>query len=778
MRNMKKEIIAKLMLCFLCLYSAIDGYASEKINVQVDRWMEIDLYWFDRQNMKQSVDIFWERYYPLMKNVSGYKGVILNIGWLPQYILEWNGDLNTEITLPKEIRTYPWFKDKGALTGNSESQRQLGIHRFATAENPLFVKYEKWTYGDLKKLVAQIKRVAKKSYRLEDVKVGSLVYGAPSIYGSAKMTFQKKHPDVFCPYFNMVGKLEKDDTRYGAYPEGIPEGTLLTEFFGKQWGHLSQAVELDAIVLRDGFLGVTMYRRTGPYGQMAPNDVQKAKAWSEGTANLVRQTKMANPKALVIGYSNATSAIGDWRANCMDLEKIANEGYLDCWIDQTWAGAWNEIGQRPGGGFWNRQDIGWSYQLDYVLGHAALLANSKVRHYILTETYDAWESWNVIHCARERLKWGIWAYSHATVKTPDGLKMPAGNYISWMNKGKDLLSEADVDFLTENSDAAFADARQTTEVMGPTLVYCRSAMEWMMNHQPDQNIKEWIDEQAGSLSKWSIPILSITRSEYLPQVESDLFVFQTPIHLQDTEKTEICKLLNSGKPVAVWGSPAGGVDPEILKILGVSTSQERISDYRFIGTLDGKTEGIYEDIPNTFALYQLFSKNQCNEEVEVIYTVYDSPTLVYNNTHGKRTIFWDPPELACNTPNGPRLGKPVDVLLGSPAPYVITARLFNEMLKATGKFYVDQVKQYTPTHLLYWKNKDDSYYVLAGNLEEGINHKMDQSVDVVVNIPAECVDQISGLVENVWKVSSLVVSKGKLPISLNKGESALFKMKK
>ena len=70
-------------------------------------------------------------------------------------------------------------------------------------------------------------------------------------------------------------------------------------------------------------------------------------------------------------------------------------------------GAWNEVGIREGS-FWNAPTKGWTYQLAYMLMHAAILADTKVRHYPLVETFDAWESWDVIHSAPERLRWGIW----------------------------------------------------------------------------------------------------------------------------------------------------------------------------------------------------------------------------------------------------------------------------------------------------------------------------------------------------------------------------------
>ncbi len=51
-------------------------------------------------------------------------------------------------------------------------------------------------------------------------------------------------------------------------------------------------------------------------------------------------------------YSNAASAVADWPSNGFDLETIAKQGYLDIWVDQTWAGAWNEVGIRYKN-FWN-----------------------------------------------------------------------------------------------------------------------------------------------------------------------------------------------------------------------------------------------------------------------------------------------------------------------------------------------------------------------------------------------------------------------------------------
>jgi len=679
------------------------------------------------------------------------------------------------------------FKAEGMLEGTALERMELARRRFRDMNQPIIVKYEKWTYGDLKKLAQAIKDVAREKYQIEDVKVGTLLLGTFTIYGAKDASpFVARHPNVTLAemnraiFLNITAKLSKDAEKYGAFPDGIPEGTPFTEFFGKQWGNLSAKVGLDAIVFRDGIMGTVPYRREGPFGKVPSSDPAKVEVWTKATADLVRQTKKANPKGLVIGYSGGACAVADWRVNCFDLEAIAKEGYLDGWIDETWGGAWNEAGMRgPGPTYWNSQLLGWTYQLSYMLGHAAVLADTKVRHYFLTEMPDGWEPEDVIHNAKERLRWGIWAYSHATVKTPRGLKMPAGSYLSWGHRGENLLPAEDVKFLADTSNEAILDARNTTKVFGPTLVYCRSAMAWQSQNQPAEFIKEWIDEQAGTLVKWSVPILSITRSEYLPSVESDMFLFQTPVHLNAQETENILKLLGSGKPVGVFGSPAGGLDADIANIIGVSTKDtSSMKSLRCIGTIDFQTEGIYQSLPNTFPLFQPFTQNKFAKGLESIYSVSGSPCLGYNQTSGKQLVFWDPPEFSNNLPDGSGgYGRSLDQILGSPTLYVLTARLLNETLKKSGAFHVSEIRQYEPVNLAMWQLQDGGYKVMAANLEEGINHTADSSSSAVVNLPQLAGHDQLTTVSEKWGGTKIVIGGQKFPIHLEHGQTKLFMLK-
>lgn len=764
----------------ICLLLTACSSVHAKDLIKADRWLEVDLYWFERTNMKRSADLFWNRYHPLMDSIDGWKGVILNIGWLSDYILEWHGDVKERIRLPKNMKINPGFADNGQLSGNSLTRIQLWHQRFAGTSGHQPIAYEDWTYADLKKLVGVLREVAMVKYKLSNVKIGSFVLGFETIYGGDKSAFAKAHPDIYLNNAainnapNLEALLGADHMHYGAFPGGIPAGTPFTEFFGKQWGSLSKTLSLDVLLLRDSYMGPGVYSRTGPYGKTAPKDPAKIAAWSKATADLVKQTKVANPRALVIGYSNGASAVADWRVNCFDLEAIAKEGYLDAWIDQTWAGSWNEVGVRPYPEFWNKQLKGWTFQLGYLLAHAAMLANTKVKHYFVTETFDAWECQDIIHTAPERLRWAIWAYSHAAVKTPAGLEMPAGNCISWCNKGKDLLSEEDVRFLSENCNQAFKDAGNTKSILGPTLVYCRSAMEWKSKNKPDESIKEWIDEQAGALMKWSVPVLSITCLEYLPNIESDMFVFQTPVHLKSSEKENILKLIRSGTPVAVFGSPAGGIDSDIMDLIGISAKDTSITSIKYIGTLNYQTSGLFHSLPNTFPIFQPFTQNKFKADTGIMYSVGSSACLSRNGS----TIFWDPPEFSDNLPAGAtEYGESLDQILGSPVPYVLTARLINEVMRKNGAVHTTDISTCHPVNISLWQLKDNSYRILAGNLEEGINHAADHSARVTLNLPGKNTDGMPMKIKEQWSGDQVIQTKSVLDIYLEQAKTKLFIVK-
>ena len=717
--------------------------ASEKMSADVrgDRWVEVDLYWFDRDNIGKSAEEFWGRFNRLFAGVDGWRGVILNVGWTASYILDWRGNLNDRISLPTGMKEQNWFRETGMLTGTTKERQRQWKERFRDPASHLKRDYQPWTYADVKALAEALRTVAS-GQGLEGIRVGSLVLGCRTIYGGTDFPFTVRHPNVFVRgpvfgsgVFDPRAKLSRDETAYGACPDGIPEGMPITKFFGSQWGSMSKAVGLDALVLRDSMIGPVTYRRVGPFGTTASPDAAEDARWTTATAALVRLTKQANPRALVIGYSTGASAVGEWRVDCVDLEAIAKEGFLDAWIDQTWAGAWNEVGVREGG-FWNAPYLGWTYQLGFVLVHSAQLAGTRTRHYVLTETFDAWESWDIIHTAPERLRWGIWAYLHAAVKTPGGLEMPRGSYISWANQGSRLLSREDVDFLANETNGAMIDAQHTTEVFGPTLVYDRPALAWQQAHAPEVFMGEWIDEQAAALLKWGVPILSITRIEYLPRVDADMLILQTPVHLESATKLPVEKWVASGKPLALFGSLSTGIDHDLAELAGVSGGGLKPeAGLKATAVLGSGIGGTASGIPGSFPIYQPASANESAPPAKVVYTVNGSPALTMRTDGTAKVVYWDPADLSYEAfPDW--LDIPLVERMGSVYPFVLTARTVADSLKGTGSPFIENIDATTPATVLAWRKSDGTFNVLAAELEEGLSDEARTPFEVRVKLPA------------------------------------------
>ncbi|NQT93717.1 MAG: hypothetical protein HQ559_13235, partial [Lentisphaerae bacterium] len=331
----------------------------------------------------------------------------------------------------------------------------------------------------------------------------------------------------------------------------------------------------------------------------------------------------------------------------------------------------------------------------------------------------------------------IWAYLHAAVKTPEGLRFPAGSYISWAHQGPDLLSEQDVSFLASTTNEALLDAEQTTEVYGPTLVYCRDAMAWQTRNAPHRIIKEFIDEQAGSVMKWPVPIFSITRAEYLPRVQSDLFILQTPVHLKEETKKCILGLMDAGQPVAVFASPAGGLDPDIAARIGIRTADSDTGAMREKATLVTREPYFADGVPPGFRLFHPFTHNTVSGGPQVVYAVDGSPALLLNTDGGRNLLFWDPTDFVVEPfpEEGTWNAHPLVDLMGSAFPFVLVARGLNRLLKGTSSPCVQTVDVRHTVCVGAWRVKDGSYRILAGNLEEGLTHDADMSRQTVLHLP-------------------------------------------
>ena len=719
----------------------IQGAGVSTLTVPGDRWMEIDLYWFDQKDIPGSVKCFWDRFAPLYRDVRGDRGLILNVGWTVGYIMEWSGDLQQRIALPAGTGEQPWVKEDSPLAGTTEQRKLAWKERFASSTVVTHAGYGPWSYQDLRLLTDTLRSEGAKR-QIAGFKVGSLVYAWNDAYGEVA-PWAKRHPEAFSTwaftrdgqhasgnYFDPAATLHQDSARLGGLLHGIAEGTPVHTAFAAQWGSLSRATGLEAIMLRDSFGMPVPYQRAGPDGLLEPS-AEMARKHIEATAALVRETKRSNPGALVMMYSNAATAYGDWRCNGFDLEKIAREGYLDVWVDQTWAGAWNEVGVRHNS-FWNDPVLGWTYQLTYTLTHAAMLAGTRVKHYPLVETFDAWESWDVLHTVPQRLRWGIWAYSHASVKTPQGIKVPDGSYISWANQGKRLLSADDVTFLNANISQAVIDAHNVKDVYGPTLVYSRTAAQWQVDHATaDRDAKEWLDQQIGSVIKWPVPVLSSTRIEWLPLVHSDAFLLGGLSHLTPRESSFVHAAAKAGAPIVLVGTPAGGFDASLTDLIGLHASQAQPAPLAIIkGTDTDFAASLAAGIPHQFPIRQAVSSNTTSEQTRAVYAAGESPALTVQRAPGADIVTWDPPDFAVEWDT-----KLLDIWGGSAAPYVLTAGAINAALSRAGALHAWQIDLQQTMNLTAWRTKDSRIHLMFGNLEEGLRDDGDATRRTSIALP-------------------------------------------
>lgn len=717
--------------------------AEAQAAVPGDRWMEIDLYWFEQDNIAESVRCFWDRFQPLYERVSGDRGVILNVGWTVGYIMEWSGEPDQRVSLPAGTGQQPWVEESSPLAGSTEERRRAWRERFATPTISTRKGYGPWTYRDLRRLTDGLREEAAKR-GIDGFKVGGLAYAWADAYGEVA-PWAKVHPEAFTSwqfqrngetqsgrFFDPGAQLHRDSSRLGGLPQGIAEGMPVHKAFAAQWGSLSKAAGLDAIMLRDSFGMPVPYQRAGPHGIVEPSP-DAIRKHTQDTSAFVHEVKAANPRVIVMMYSNAASAIGDWRSNGLDVEQIAREGYLDVWVDQTWAGAWNEVGVRHNS-FWNQPTLGWTYQLASMLMHAATLAGTKVKHYPLIETFDAWESWDVLHTAPERLRWGIWAYSHASVKTPGGIKVPGGSYISWANQGKRLLSDDDVAFLNVNISQAVIDAHKVTEVYGPTLVYARSSCKWQAEHaRPDHDVKEWLDEQAGSIIKWPVPVLSATRIEWLPHVASDLFILGAASHLSPEERSFVTTAAYRGTPVAMFGSPAGGLDRELQRLAGLRSLDARSASSAIqSGEASNLAAQLVPDAPSVFPVRQRLSRNTVTGSASAVYSVAGSPALVLNQTGVLRLLAWDPPEFLDEWDK-----QLLDIWGGSATPYALAAGGVNFLLANSAALHASEIDLRQTVNIGAWRTSDGMVHVLSANLEEGLRDDADASRRTTIELPSK-----------------------------------------
>ena len=205
-------LIAAIFVC-----SPVAGLTQP---INTDRWIELDLYWFDARQPEKSAAEFWDRYEPLYRNASGYRGVVLNIGFTVNYVMTYCS-LDQAIALPDTSGQELGAKVQGALAGNTAERQAAWRKRFEGHRNHAErVSYGPWTYRGLLRLTTALRTEAKRR-RIADFRVGSFVSAFNNAYG-AVAPFAEAHPEAWTrwrpkpdlfdssAYFDPSAKLKAD----------------------------------------------------------------------------------------------------------------------------------------------------------------------------------------------------------------------------------------------------------------------------------------------------------------------------------------------------------------------------------------------------------------------------------------------------------------------------------------------------------------------------------------------------------------------------------------
>jgi hypothetical protein len=640
----------------------------------------MDLTWFDPgADFAPRLDELFDRIAPLFAGVTGGRGIFFNLGWLIDLVTEWRGDPGQAIPT-RSRRTAPW----AAVT-----------------------------YARLREFVAAYRDAAER-HGLPGLGCGILFVEWAHVVWPPELKiydfdsdWYDRHPELYEPprsFINMpdlhpVNALRGDDYPYASAPGGIVEGTSFATFFGRQWADFARFTGFDAILLRDGFTGPMIYTRNGPYGTRAPADPEQVARFSDAVRALYREVKQAAPERLVVGYSSAISPVADWRVGCVDFESLVADGHIDAWIEQTWAGAWQD--------WWHQLWKGWTFQTANLLTRGAMIAAANRRRsspcalWHLVETWDGWEHWDTLHQVPGKLTWGAWAFAHASALTPEGPRPSDGVYVSWLNNGAmELLAPGDVLFLRGLLDRAELSAAALEAVFGPALVYDRAAMEHLATTRPDANVAEWIDDQAGLLMKWGVPVLAASRPEWLGALDGEARGRQL---ISQPPAPSSAAALAGCEDVAVFGD-AGAIAPDVAAALGVRPTGERIEAEFWVCHDDAGAAPPF-DRP----YFPEHGVVAVDDDVTVHYASEHTPLVT---TRAGR-LWWQPTDWS--EPFNQFLPK---YQLGSTYPAFLVASLLSGQAVADGRSHAVDVARPAPVAFHLWRS-GGSVHVLLGNLETG-----------------------------------------------------------
>ena len=228
----------------------LNDFSDKKVTVMYKNVsLEISLKPFkqtDESYIRKVAAKIFRQWYPLIKD-SETVSIML---WASDgsEILDYNGDMNT---------AFEWACLLGTANCqlNPTGDDSISLHKYPQLyiENPPTM-----IYGILKRIVAILKEEGKKALPNATIRVGHTFDIGPE-FAVSEFKY-KRHPEICSGqkldklgFVDCTALLNADDRSYASYLNGIPEGTPIGLFLGKQTDVFLKDMGMDYIWLSNGF---------------------------------------------------------------------------------------------------------------------------------------------------------------------------------------------------------------------------------------------------------------------------------------------------------------------------------------------------------------------------------------------------------------------------------------------------------------------------------------------------------------------------------------------
>lgn len=214
--------------------------------------LEISLKPFGRDKsdagLESTARELYEQWKPLLKHSTGCSILF----WTSDgsEILDYSGRLEDTFEWCRYIGIGNWKRGETP----EDMSRNFSLHAFPVnyIENP-----PEMSYGDLKRIISTMKRVGREITGFE-IDIGETFDPGPEFAWSS---FKYERHTEICKgdimgskmWLHCASRLHADDRQYAAYPNGIPEGTHIGEFLGRQFMEMKKDLGFDYIWLSNGF---------------------------------------------------------------------------------------------------------------------------------------------------------------------------------------------------------------------------------------------------------------------------------------------------------------------------------------------------------------------------------------------------------------------------------------------------------------------------------------------------------------------------------------------